>query len=159
MSDYTSTDKLYQLCEQRLHVLQQIRALTLQQYDQVHTLETDQLLSLLAQKQHLLDEIQSIQAQLIPYQQEDPDSRRWSSKERRAQCREWMEQGQGILKDLVALEAASIEALSQQRDGVASELQLYRSSQEVRSAYDSHEMFHGAAQLDSLHSSHLSLEG
>ncbi len=158
-NDLLTTDRLHQICARRLAVLRQLREQTIRQIELVDTGEGEQILTLLAQKQHLLDEIHDLQQQLLPFQSQDPDARQWASAELRNSCRQMVDEGQQILKELVAIESRSIDTLSRQRDSVASELQLHHSASTVRSAYDSHDLFEANERSQGMDISTLSLEG
>ncbi len=92
-------------------------------------------------------------------QSQDPDARQWASEELRTSCRQMVDEGQQILKELVAIESRSIDTLSRQRDSVASELQLHHSASTVRSAYDSYDLFEASERSQGMDISTLSLEG
>lgn len=158
-NQFATGDQLLELCANRLMVLKSLRDLTIEQFDRVQSGDTEGLLTMLSHKQNLLDEVQRIQMELRPFQEQDPETRSWSSPEKRAECRFVVEQGQKILQELVSLEGSSIDWLSLQRDSVANELKLHHSATAVRSAYDSHERFEAEIYSSGLESNPLSLEG
>src|SRR5688572_25751350 len=81
-----STETLTRLIERKHRILMQLRDVGRRQMELVNGRDTASLIKLLAVKQSLITGLQSVEGELMPYSNEDPDRRVWESTETRAQC-------------------------------------------------------------------------
>lgn len=154
-----STDLLFELCDKRLQILQELHMQTLAQLEQARGGEAEELLTMLSRKQWLLDELAAVHEQIRPFQDQDPESRTWSEPNKRKECQEIADQGQALLAELLEMERLSIEAMNQRRLTVSRELQLHTDSMTVRSAYGNQEIESSSIDDSFDSENHLSLEG
>ena len=108
---------------QRRDLLVALRSLTNAQQDAIQTSEPSITLGILARKSSLLDELSEVHYQLIPFHHDDPELRTWATPERRQLCRQLADEGQQLLREIIAVEQATVDAVSTQRDAVAAQLQ------------------------------------
>ena len=86
MTELTTT-RLADLIAKRRRCLEQLLELGKRQADLIAVGNMADLMRLLAAKQQLIAALQSLEKELAPFHDEDPDSRRWSSPEERADAR------------------------------------------------------------------------
>ncbi|RMF40902.1 MAG: hypothetical protein D6753_10720 [Planctomycetota bacterium] len=132
------TDALAELVQQRLEILQQWVALQ-SAWDEAQVGQPDGMMSLLAKRQALLDALLATEERLVPYREDDPETRRWRSPDARRACREKLEAGQRLLRSIVDGDQRLIERLSAARDAVAGQLQQTADVSHVQRAYSASE--------------------
>jgi hypothetical protein len=130
-----STDRLATHIAQRRQCLMQMRDLGHKQSELIATGEMDSLLRLLAAKQKLLSALQTIERNLAPYHDEDPQQRLWSSPEARAQCAQQATDCRLLLKEVMQLEKRNEQQITLRRDQVANQLQTVHTASLARGAY------------------------
>ena len=116
-------DRLATLVDAQLEVLLQLQQMGQQQQEMIVQGRVSELLSLLAQKQQLLQRLTEVQQALRPARQQPPEDRRWSSQQRREDCRRVSAQCDTLLAEILQAEAASEASLSDSRDALAVRLQ------------------------------------
>ncbi len=130
-----STDNLAKLILQRRQCLVQMRDLGRKQSKLIATGEMDALLRLLAAKQHVLGAMQSVEQNLAPYHEEDPEQRIWSSAELRAQTAHHRDDCNQLLAEVIQLEKTNEEQITIRRDEIRCQLHMANSASQARGAY------------------------
>lgn len=131
----TSTDRLFELIETKLHLLTQMQEMTLEQSEMVVRHDMTGLMTLLSRKQSLMDSLQQIQSQLVPFQSQDPELRAWSHPDRRKTCQAMVKRCDELIQFLVVQENRSLDQMSVQRDAVAAQLQQNFDASQIEHAY------------------------
>jgi hypothetical protein len=134
MSEH-STDQLAALVAGRRQCLLQMRDLGQKQAELIATGEMDPLLRLLAAKQQLLTALQTMERNLAPYHDQDPEQRIWTSPEARVQCSRQAADCKGLLEEIMQLEKQNEQRITLRRDEVASQLQTVHTASMARGAY------------------------
>lgn len=132
-----STEKLAQLISRKRDVLAHLHELGRRQIELVAQCETALLLQLLAAKQRLIEMLQSIETEIAPYRDEDPDARKWESPDSRARCAAQADECNQMLREIVAMEELGARTMTVRRDEVANQLQQINTASQVRGAYES----------------------
>jgi len=88
-------------------------------------------------KKTLVDELLSLEAQLNPFRDQDPESRVWESPAAREQCRQTEVRCCAMLSEILAHEKKAEAALIERREETASQLQQSRAATQARNAYRS----------------------
>ena len=148
-----TTESLFALMESKLHLLSEMHAMSLQQTDMVTQHDMTSLMSLLSRKQELMGSLADVQAGLARFQDEDPESRSWSSPERRKECQANVARCDQMLKELIVMEDRSLGNMNLHRDSVAAQLQQNIDASTIQSAYQSSDL------QESLLNNSLSIEG
>ena len=133
--EFESTKKLAELIQSKYQCLLQLRELGVRQNQLITRGELGDLLRLLAAKQHVITALQAVDRQLSPYQQEDPDSRTWSSPEQRAECARLAAECRQLLDEVMQMEKANETQMAERRNDVAAQLTSLHHASEVRGAY------------------------
>ena len=141
------TEKLFQLVRRRRDALTAIHHLTKTQSSLSGDSKAEMLARLLAQKQIHLDELADITFQMAVFQQDDPESRNWSSPQRREQCQVLADEAKELLAKVIRYEEKTISEMSEQRDAVAAQLQSGKDSVLAKNAYQAGEQLE-EGQLD-----------
>ncbi len=131
----TSTERLVTLFETKLHLLQEMQALSLEQSSLVEKHEMTSLMTLLSRKQQLMESLQRVQLEMAPYRDEDPESRVWESPDRRQACRALVAECDKLTQWLIVQENQSIAQMDAQRDGMQSQIQQNAAASQVQRAY------------------------
>lgn len=142
---YTQT--LVACMEQRLELLEALKALSDVQASVADEADVNTTLGILARKQALLDELNEVQQRLEPYLHDDPEQRVWPSQERRAYCQRIADQGQRWLQATLQIEQITLDKVSSRRDAVAAQLRDGQDSILAQNAYQSDQLF-GSSTLD-----------
>jgi hypothetical protein len=129
------TDRLAELVAQKHRCLEQLHWLGQRQLESIEGANLGFLLQLLAAKQKLLDDLHQVQRELVPFQDQNPDSRPWQSTERRAACAKQLAECDSLLRQIVQQELRSQEQLAAHRDEAAELLQLGAAASSVHGAY------------------------
>ena len=122
MSDMTATQLLYDLILEQRKILLELKHFAETQLQIVQENELGKLVSLLATKQQAIQRLQDVDRRLNPFRDQDPDSRQWSSTEQRDECRRMAKECPRLLADVMKLEQASEEILTQQREQVTQQV-------------------------------------
>jgi hypothetical protein len=97
--------------------------------------EISDLLRLAGAKQQLIVALQAIEKQLIPFHEQAPQSRQWSSPQARAQCASDAEECRGLIAEVMALEQDGERQMTARRDAVAGQIRAAAAGGRVREAY------------------------
>lgn len=131
----TSTDRLFELIETKLHLLNQMQEMTLEQSEMVVRHDMTGLMTLLSRKQALMDSLRIVQSNLVPFQNQDPELRVWSAPERRKTCQEMVKRCDELIQYLVVQENRSLDQMTTQREAVAAQLQQNFDASQIEHAY------------------------
>jgi hypothetical protein len=129
------TDRLSQLIDAKLAVLMKLLELAQRQMAAVEDSDLSILLRLLAGKQQLVDQLQQLDGALAPYQQQDPESRRWASPEQRVRCRQQAQRCEAVLREILVVEQQAEAAVQQQRAATAQRLATMQHAAQAQRAY------------------------
>lgn len=129
------TDRLSQLIDAKLAVLMKLLELSQRQIAAVDDSDLSTLLRLLAGKQQLVDQIQQLDRALVPYQQQDPETRRWASPEHRTRCRHQAQRCEAVLREILVVEQQAEAVMQQQRAATAQRLATMQQAGQAQRAY------------------------
>ncbi|MFN7874638.1 MAG: hypothetical protein ACK5PB_04930 [Pirellula sp.] len=132
-----STERLFELIETKLHLLEEMQALTIEQADQVVQHDMTALMVVLSRKQSLMESLQSVQTELLSYRDEDPDSRVWSSPDKRTRCKAMVQRSEQLLSELIVQENRCLDNMNLKRDSVLTQLQQNVAASQLQAAYSS----------------------
>jgi hypothetical protein len=139
MSIESRTEQLFSLMEAKLGLLSELRSLAMQQSDAVDKQDVGDLLQLLGRKQGLMERLQAIQDQLRPFAEEDPETRIWSSPERRATCQANKRRCDQWIEEILVMEHRAIETMSSQREAISGQLVQATDAMRLSRAYGLHD--------------------
>jgi len=134
-----STERLFELIEIKLHLLQEMQNLTVEQADQVIQHDMAALMAVLSRKQTLMESLQTIQEELLHYRDENPEARVWSSSDKRAQCKAMVQRTEQLLAELIVQENRCLDSMNLKRDAVLTQLQQNIAASQLQAAYGSTE--------------------
>ncbi len=129
------TNQLGGLIAQKEKCLVHLRDLVKRQLALIADGEITQLLKVLSAKQQLIGKLRALEKSLAPFQQQDPESRRWRSPEERAACAEQATACKALLAEIVEAEKASETRLATRRDEIARRLHATHTAARARGAY------------------------
>jgi hypothetical protein len=129
------TDILAGLIHRKHQFLVQLHGLGRRQLHFVELGDMTSLLDVLAVKQGILHELQRIEIALGPFRGQKPEERRWRSAADRNRVAAELDACEGVLKEIVAQEKQSEEALIRRRDSTAVQLQEVSLASRARGAY------------------------
>jgi hypothetical protein len=135
MIDPLGTTRLMELAEQKLHLLTQLRELSLAQCQLAEERSSDELLSLLSRKSQTIEVLQQIQDALTPFQSQEPDSRRWGSESERDRCRTMFAQSEKLIDEILVIDNQTLSEMSLQRDLIGQQLSQFTSAEAIHDAY------------------------
>jgi hypothetical protein len=118
----------------------QLRSLGLRQAELIAAGEMSELLRLVATKQQLIVALQSLEKQLTPFHQDDPEQRRWESAAARAACADDAQACRQLIQEIMDLERDGERQMAARRDEVASQLRTAATAGRVREAYEAQAM-------------------
>ena len=130
-----STTALAELISKRHACLAQLRAIGLKQAELIATSETGALLRLLTGKQQLIAALQSLEHQLQPFGDQEPDARQWPSLEARQACAAQAAECRQLLEEVMRLEQENEKQMTLRRNDVAAQLQNATAASRARGAY------------------------
>ena len=150
MSPQPCTERLLQLVQTKLHLLEQLHTFSLQQADWIATQETEELLRCLSRKNEILDSLQTVQAEMQSYASQPAEQRIWASPEQRKACQQMLAKIEQRLTSLLQLDQHAVETMQESRDLIASQLTQVASAGVLAQAYQgsSSEAFASSAQLN-----------
>lgn len=131
-----STERLIELIHKKHQVLVQLRDVGRRQMELVDGGDIASLLTLLGTKQQLIGGLQTLEQELTPYYDEDPEQRAWTSTQGRAECARQAAECNKLLTEVVSLEKLGTERMTVRRNEVAEQLQQAHAATQVRSAYE-----------------------
>lgn len=132
-----STERLFELFETKLHLLNQMQSMAIEQDELVGQHDMSGLMSLLSRKQQLMESLQSVQNELLQYQHEDPEKRTWVTPARRLECQKMVRQCEALVQKLILQENRSLDHMNLQRDAVQSQLLQNAAADQIQKAYAS----------------------
>jgi flagellar biosynthesis/type III secretory pathway chaperone len=136
MPDLTTT-RLAEVISKRRRCLEQLLELGRRQADFIAAGNMTDLMRLLAAKQQLIAALQTLEKELTPFHDEDPDSRRWSSPEERARCAADADHCRQLIQEVMSLEQSGERQLTVRRDETAVQLRAVGAAGRIRDAYQS----------------------
>lgn len=131
-----TTDRLAELIRKKHQVLLQLRDVGRRQIELANGGDIATLLTLLGAKQQLITGLQTLERELIPFYAEDPDRRIWPSAQHRESCARQASECNALLEEIVSMEKAGVEKMTERRNEVAQQLQQAHAATQVRSAYE-----------------------
>ncbi len=141
------TELLLQCMRQRRDVLLALRSLTTAQRESSLASDPTVTLGILARKSNLLDDLTGIHQQLQPFHFDDPEQRHWSLPTQRQLCQQLADEGQQLLREIIDMEQATVDAIATHREAVAAQLQNGTDSVLASNAYTAGDRLH-ASSLD-----------
>jgi hypothetical protein len=126
---------LADLIAKRHHCLVKLRDLGLKQAELIAAGDMGPLLRLLAAKNQWIVAVQTIEKELTPYHEQDPEKRVWASKDARSQCASQALQCKQLLDEVMQMELQNEQKMTERRDQVANQLQMAHAAGSVCSAY------------------------
>jgi hypothetical protein len=151
--DELTTNRLSELVQRKLHLLNVIKQMTQQQSLLIESDDVEELLSLLVRKNEAMESLQHVQQQIVPFQQQLAEDRLWASPQDRMACRQSVQQCEQLIGDLIVMENAAIATLNQERDLIGNQLRQMQSSAEINRAYQA------SSEREEVEASFLSVEG
>jgi hypothetical protein len=142
-----ATEILSDRIERKLALLGQLRDLGRRQAELIEAGDLTQLLKLLSAKQRLLAALQSLERELDPFRDEDPDARVWISPAHRQQCAKNAAACEEMLQSIVEQERHSENQMRLRRDEAAARLDGAHSVTAAHRAYAAEE-FQASRRLD-----------
>ncbi len=150
-----NTELLTDLVDRKLHLLLEIKHLTIEQMRLIEQDEVDALLAILNRKREAMDGLNFVQNELRPFQSQSPEDRKWKDDKTREACRGKVEQCDRLLAELIAMENSAVQTLSQERELVSQKLHAMQSSATIDRVYQNNSV----DESDDEPSSCLSIEG
>jgi hypothetical protein len=135
MSESFGTKKLQELGSLKLHLLRSARELSIQQFEVMQSDDVATLLTVLSRKSEILDTLRTLQKDLDPYRDQQPEDRQWDSAEERLACRKTFEEIDRLLEELTQMDNRALEQMTQQRDAMASQIAQFATAEAVQNAY------------------------
>jgi hypothetical protein len=137
MNESFGTKKLQELGSLKLHLLRSARELSIQQFEVMQSDDVSTLLTVLSRKSELLDTLRTLQKDLDPYREQQPEDRHWDSEEERLACRKTFEEIDRLLEELTQMDNQALEQMTKQRDAMASQIAQFATAEAVHNAYAS----------------------
>jgi hypothetical protein len=142
-----ATEILSERIEQKLALLVQLRDLGRRQAALIEEGDVTQLLKLLSAKQRLLGALQSLERELDPFRDDDPEARAWITSAHRQKCAENAAACEALLRSIVEQERQCEAQMKLRRDEAALRLDGAHSVAAAHRAYAADE-FPAAGRLD-----------
>lgn len=143
------TEVLAVLIDNKYEVLSSLRQLARAQVTIVRDGDMTRLMKLLATKQDLLNQLRNVERQIDPFRGQDPESRQWSSPQRRQQVRDMTTRCESLLNEIMLVEKQCEGELVIRRDTAATRLQGIHSVTQATDAYLSNGPAHSQLDLSS----------
>jgi len=137
MSESSGTKKLQELGNLKLHLLRSARELSIQQIEVMQSDDVATLLTVLSRKSEILDTLKTLQKELDPYRNQEPEDRIWDSAEEQASCRKIFEEIDRLLEELSQMDNQALDQMTHQRDAMASQIAQFATAEAVQNAYAS----------------------
>jgi hypothetical protein len=129
------TDQLSKLIDAKHGVLLQLYELAQRQHALAESAQPGELISLLAVKQRLLDDLSTLEQQLDPFRQQDPQTRVWRSPADRARCAGVAGTCRQLLDQVMTLERDAMEVLQSRQQQTSATIRSANDAADARSAY------------------------
>jgi hypothetical protein len=130
-----TTEKLARLVSAKRQVLKIVVRLSERQVEMIEAGKTDDLLKLLAAKQTVLAQLQSLEKDLAPYRDDDPESRDWCSPAARAACQAEANEANALIARSLDLERRAETLMIARRDVAERALAEFQAASDARAAY------------------------
>lgn len=145
-----TTDHLTKLVRQKHACLTQLAELGRQQRAVAESGDVNDLLRILGQKQLLIVSMQTIEAELAPFREDDPERRAWRCPADRAACAKLVAECELLFRSVLEHERHAEDRLRRRRDDAELRLCESRAADAIRGAYVPHaEMARGSLDLTS----------
>jgi flagellar biosynthesis/type III secretory pathway chaperone len=131
----TDTTRLAALISAKLQVLEILVRLSRRQLELIAAGDTPVLLKLLTAKETVLAQLQTVERQLDPFRNEDPEQRAWKSPVERAACQRDADRANALLAEAMQLERQAEAAMITRRDAAAAALSAAHIAADARTAY------------------------
>lgn len=129
------SERLAQLVDCKLQILQLLRRLAAQQLEVIASGDMTNLLKLLSGKQTVMDRLAKVEQQLDPFRGQDPDARDWPSTAAREVCQKNVETCNELLTEIMRLEKQGEGEMVGRRDDASTRLAGMHGASEARHAY------------------------
>jgi len=129
------TTLLIDLIGRKHDCLALLRDLGLRQRELIDAGDMTQLLGVLAEKQRTITQLQTLEQELNPFRNDDPDRRAWSSEAERVRCASLADRAARLLEEILEGEKRSEDVLRRRRDDTAEQLAAAHMSRNARGAY------------------------
>jgi hypothetical protein len=137
LSPTTNTERLAALITTKQQVLEILVQVSRRQLALIAGGEMATLIKLLAGKQTVMDQLQTLECELTPFRNEDPEQRVWASPAERTACQARVEQCNRLLAEAMDLEKRAEAAMVDRRQAAARALAAVQAGADARAAYDS----------------------
>lgn len=131
----TSTEQLAILVRRKADLLALLKQLTEKQLGVIAGEDTALLLKLLAGKQSLVDQLQTVERELTPFREQDPEHRAWRTPEDRRQCQQLAATCETLIQEILELDRRGEGELVRRRDAAAEQLQGLHTTAHAHRAY------------------------
>jgi hypothetical protein len=131
----TDTARLAALVSAKLQVLEILARLSRRQIELIAASDTPALLKLLTAKETVLAQLTTLERQLDPFRNQDPDRRNWRSPAERAACQQEADRANSLLAEAMQLERQAEAAMIARRDAAAEALSAAQVAADARTAY------------------------
>jgi len=131
----SDTEQLAALISLKHACLLRLREMGRRQLELIGEGRVAELLDVLGAKQSFMTELQRIERALDPFRDQAPDSRNWSTPDRRQHCAEEAAGCERLLGEIVDQEKRAESELTRRRDLAASQLQGTHAAGQARRAY------------------------
>lgn len=136
------TNKLADLIDKRHRCFTGLLELSTMQSELIAKGDMPALIRTFAAKNQWVVGLQTIERELAPYHNQNPETRQWVSSEAREQCARQAAECKVLLDQLMQLEMENEKKMTQRRDQVATRLQTAQSAGVASSAYQSQQQPH-----------------
>lgn len=134
-----STEHLSDLIAKRHVCLTQMRDLGQKQTELIVSGDMASLLRLLSAKNQLIAAVQTLEQELAPYHEQDPEQREWCSEVARQNSAKQAQECSELLSEIMELERQNEQRMTARRDEVAHQLQAAQAASTARNAYQAHQ--------------------
>src|SRR5947209_7579600 len=129
------THRLAALIATKQQLLEILVRLSRKQIELIASGDMTSLIKLLAGKQTVMGQIQTLEQQLAPFRDEDPERRAWASPAERAACQSRAERCNALLAEAMQLEQQAETAMVERRDATQATLTHMNHAQDATTAY------------------------
>jgi hypothetical protein len=137
MSSTAKTEQLAALVAAKQHVLEILVQLSKRQLEVIGTGDISLLMKVLSAKQTVMNQLQTIEGEMKPFRDENPEERVWRSAEDRTACQARAERCNALLAEALALEQQAEQAMVEKRDAAGATLAAVQTAADARFAYAS----------------------
>ncbi len=130
-----STEQLARLVNAKRQVLKIVVQLAERQVELIGAGQIEDLMKLLAAKQTVLAQLQTLERELAPYRDDDPEQRAWASPAARAACQAEAAQANTLIASSLELERKAESLMLARRDAAGHTLSTFQAATDARAAY------------------------